>query len=160
MKKNNIVWGVLLIALGALFLADKFYHLDIVSMAKLWPLFVLIPGLLFESGYFISRGDPGLLVPGGMFTTAGAYFLVATLFFPYLFSIMWPIFPLSVAVGLFQLYIFGSREAAILIPVAILGGVSLIAFSSMVSRDFFPGFILPGILILAGLLILVKGFRK
>ncbi len=38
---------------------------------------------------------------------------------------LWPTYPLGVAIGLFQLYLFGGRDKGLLIPVGILGAVSL-----------------------------------
>jgi len=38
---------------------------------------------------------------------------------------LWPIFPIGVAIGLFQLYIFGKREKELLIPIGILSGLSI-----------------------------------
>ena len=78
---------------------------------------------------------------------------------------MWPGFIMAVAVGLFELYLFGSRDRALLIPVGILGGLSIIFFSSFSMSMLFGGryrnLLLPAVLILAGIFIMARtGFGR
>ncbi|HEX3029707.1 MAG TPA: hypothetical protein VHT34_10485, partial [Clostridia bacterium] len=72
----------------------------------------------------------------------------------------WPGYILSVAVGLFELYLFGNREKGLLIPVAILGITSLIFFENMTLRWFFDlklkNLIVAAALIILGLSIIFK----
>ena len=115
----------------------------------MWPLFLLIPGIVFELSYFIYRKDAGLLVPGGILITYGLLFLVNVNYGWHLMDNLWPIFPLGVAIGLFQLYLFGGREKGLLIPVGILGAVSLFfLFNNLLFVDF---------RLLAGILLVVIG---
>jgi len=69
-------------------------------------LFVLIAGIFFEASYFISCKDAGLLVPGGILITYGLLFLFNVYYGWNLMDNLWLIFPLGVAIGLFQLYLF------------------------------------------------------
>lgn len=163
MKRGNIIWGMLFILLGIFFLLGRFFN-NTWGIGDLWPLFILIPGLLFESGYFSSRKDPGLLVPGGILTTIGLLMLFET-FTGWRFSgYTWPIYPLSVAIGLFQLYLFTGRNTGLLVPVGILGGVTVISFLSMAlesARGILPkwfnfGLLVPVCLIVLGLIILFR----
>ena len=124
MKKINYLFGLLLLFIGVLLILANFGEIEIV-WENLWPLFLLIPGILFELSYFIYRKDAGLLVPGGILITYGLLFLVNAIYGWHLMDNLWPIFPLGVAIGLFQLYLFGGREKGLLIPVGILGAVSL-----------------------------------
>jgi len=73
-EKKNIVFGLLLIFIGLLLFAGIFLRVNFISMHYLWPLFVLIPGLLFELSYFIERRAPGILIPGGILMTIGLLF--------------------------------------------------------------------------------------
>jgi hypothetical protein len=139
-------------------------NIGFLSISNLWPLFILVPGLLFESSFFASRRDPGVLVPGGILTTIGLLFLFET-FTGWRFSeYTWPVYPLSVAIGLFQLYLYTGRNPALLIPVFILGGVSSIAFLSMVLSAvlgalpswFSFGLIVPVCLIVLGIYIMLR----
>lgn len=64
-------------------------------------------------------------MPGGILTTYGFLFLTNSIFGWHLMEKLWPIFPIGVAIGLFQLYIFGKREKELLIPIGILSGLSI-----------------------------------
>lgn len=166
-RKNNAVLGGILVILGVLFLFNNmgfisFRIWDIFKLFnKFWPAICLIlPGLMFHYGFF--RGnhrDPGLLVPGGILTVLGLAFQFNMLFGGW--HIMWPIYILSVAVGLFELYLFGNRDRGLLIPVTILGGISAIFFVSFTLPGIFSfnfgRLLIPVILIVLGLAIVFGG---
>ncbi|GLC29216.1 LiaI-LiaF-like domain-containing protein [Clostridium omnivorum] len=162
MKKSNLFWGLLLIAIGIFTLIDKIFNIHWFTMNNLWPLFILIPGLIFEFSFFVTKRDPGVLVPGGILTTIGLLFLFETFTDWGFAAYTWPIYPLAVAIGLFQLYLFGRRQSGLLIPVFILGGVSIIAFLSMFLGNMFYwlnyGLLLPIALIIVGILLLFRTF--
>jgi len=124
MKKINYLFGLFLLFIGVLLILANFGVIEI-AWDNLWPLFLLIPGIVFELSYFIYRKDAGLLVPGGILITYGLLFLVNVNYGWHLMDNLWPIFPLGPAIGLFQLYLFGGREKGLLIPVGILGAISL-----------------------------------
>jgi len=124
MKKINYIFGFLLLCIGVILILSNFGVIEII-WENLWPLFLLIPGIVFELSYFIYRKDAGLLVPGGILITYGLLFLVNVNYGWHLMDNLWPIFPLGVAIGLFQLFLFGGREKGLLIPVGILGAISL-----------------------------------
>ncbi len=124
MKKINYIVGLFLLFIGVLLILSNFGVIKII-WENLWPLFLLVPGIVFELSYFIYRKDAGFLVPGGMLITYGLLFLVNVIYGWHLMEDLWPIFPLGVAIGLLQLYIFGGREKGLLIPVGILGAISL-----------------------------------
>lgn len=154
MKKNNYLFGFFLLFLGILFILINFELINI-NWEKLWPFFLLIPGILFEVSYFIFRKDAGLLVPGGILITYGLLFFMNSLYGWQMMEKLWPIFPLGVAIGLFQLYFFGNREKELLIPIGILTGVSLFfIINNFISINF--GLLVGSILIVAGLWIIVK----
>jgi len=155
LKRSNYIWGIILILLGIIFLLANLNILDI-DFYEFWPLFLLAPGLIFELSYFINRRDPGLLVPGGMFTTYGILFYINIFYGWHWMAYLWPVFPLGVAIGLFQLYLFGGRQGALLIPVGIIGGFSLIALSFTISFIDF-NLVMAAILIITGILVV---FRK
>ena len=148
MKKINYLFGLLLLCIGVILILANFGVMEI-AWDNLWPLFLLIPGIFFELSYFISRKDAGLLVPGGILITYGLLFLVNVNYGWHLMDNLWPIFPLGVAIGLFQLFLFGGREKGLLIPVGILGAISLFfLINNLLFIDF---------RLLAGILLLLIG---
>lgn len=162
MRRNNMFWGILLIVFGILILINRIYGIHLISINYLWPLFILIPGLSFELGYFSRRRDAGLLVPGGILTTIGLLFLFQTYTNWRLAEIIWPICVLSVAIGLLQLYVFGHRHLGLLIPVFILGCIGGIGLVSILFGAFLPwlnyNLLLPIVFILLGIYILLKNY--
>lgn len=174
MNRTGKVLGSIFIILGVLFLLKNLniigpfwsyinigYIMSIVF--KFWPvLFLFIPGILFHLGFFSGRKrDPGVLVPGGILLILGAAFQINMLFGGW--DIMWPVYILSVAFGLFELYAFGTRDRGLLIPISILTGLSVLFFISfsanrLLSFNTKP-FIVPVALIGIGLLVLFGGKR-
>lgn len=164
MRRKNYFWGVILILIGVGAILNNIYNITFFTISHLWPIFVLIPGLSFEAGYFSRRKEPGLLVPGGIFTTIGTLFLFETFTNWHFARYTWPVYPLAVAIGLLQLYLFGGRESGILVPVFILTTVSVVAFSIMLFGNIFywvnASLIIPIIFIAAGVYMLSKNFSK
>ena len=65
--------GIVLIALGAIFLLGRFVDLG----AALWPLFVMAPGLALLAWALLGgRGSAGLAVPGSIVTMVGLVLLI------------------------------------------------------------------------------------
>ena len=169
MSRTGKVLGSIFIILGVLFLLNSlniiepiWRYFNIGSIISLfWPaLFLLLPGLLFHLGYFSGkRRDPGVLVPGGILLVLGAAFQINMLFGGW--DIMWPVYIFSVAFGLFELYAFGTRERGLLIPIGIIGGLSVLFFISfsanrLLSFNTKP-FVVPYVLIGIGLMVLFGG---
>ena len=154
MNRILYVWGILLVVVGILFLLSNLGFVEI-SWIHLWPLFLLVPGILLEFGFFIYRKDAGLLVPGGILTTYGLLFLANVMYGWQWMEYLWPVFLLGVALGLFQLYLFGERERGLLIPVGILTALSLFfLFDHLITLHF--GLIAGIVLIVVGLGLIVK----
>ena len=161
MKNKNNFWGFFLIIVGLLLFISKLFSIQLFNMGRLWPIFVLIPGLCFNFAYFSTRKGPGVLVPGGILTTIGLLFFFETMTNWHFAGYTWPIYPLAVAVGLFQLYIFGGRKRELLIPVGILTLVSATSFTSMIFGNINTSLVVPAILVLLGVyLIFGKGHGK
>lgn len=163
-RKSTVIIGLVLIFLGVAFLLKNFgifeIYFDIFDIgfiiSRFWPLFLIIPGLVFHYSFFTAKtSDPGLLVPGGILLTMGITCQLSMLFG--LWSYLWPGFILAVAVGLFELYLFGNREKGLLIPVFILGGLSLIFFAMMFGRIWIlRTYLIPAILIIGGIMIVTR----
>lgn len=126
---GKTVIGPLLVLAGLCLLFVPGKYLEPGKLIELlWPsMFILPVGILFHLGYFHgNRQLYGLLVPGGILLTVALVCQIATLFD--IWHIMWPGFILAPAVGLLELYVFGIRQKALLIPVSILTLVSLTFF--------------------------------
>lgn len=164
MKTKDLLWGVLFILAGAFLLFGKFVSMDFLNISRLWPLFVLVPGLIFELSYFFENKNAGLLVPGGILTTIGILFLFETYTSWHFAAYTWPVYILGVAIGLFQLYWFGGKQRGLLIPVAILTLVAGCSILTMISRTIFSWFdysyLLSVIFILLGIYLLIRNRKK
>jgi hypothetical protein len=164
MNNKNYFSGLFLIAIGILLLIARIFNIQLFHTERLWPIFVLIPGLCFNLVYFSTRRSPGLLVPGGILTTIGLLFFFETMTSWHFSEYTWPIYPLAVAVGLFQLYIFGRGKRGLLIPIGILTLVSATSFICMIFGNIFriinTSLILPTIFILIGIFLIFKKGQK
>ena len=172
MNRTGKVLGSIFIIIGVLFLLENFNIIDpiwsyinigfVMSLiGKFWPLlFLVLPGVWFHLGFFTGRKrDPGVLVPGGILLVLGVAFQINMLFGGW--DIMWPVYIFSVAFGLFELYVFGTRDRGLLIPIGILGGLSVLFFMSfsagrLLSFNMKP-LVVPIILIGVGLIVLLGG---
>lgn len=128
LRKQNLI-APLLILIGIFLLMNSGKDIGTGSIfGYFWPTFFLIPlGVFFHWMYFslIGRGI-GLLVPGGILLTAGLTCQIAIVTDSWI--TMWPGFILAPAVGLFELYWFGTRNKYLLIPINILAVLSFIFF--------------------------------
>jgi len=165
MDKRNTNLGIALILIGSLLFANRYFELNIFSMKYFWPLFILIPGLVFEAGFFLSGRNTGLLVPGGILTTIGLLFFFEVFTDWNFAEYTWPVYIFSVAVGLAQLYLFGGRQRGLLVSAAILSLMAFVSFLMAVFGGLLTWLnystIIPIILILAGVYILAgRGIVK
>lgn len=155
MKKNNVILGVILLILGGIALLNNLgiTHYSL-SVWRLWPLVLLLPGLSFELSYFNKNGPVGLLVPGGILTTYGSLFMFCSFFGYGHMAYLWPLFLGGVGVGLFQLYYFGNRDRALFyVSASFLGFATLAIFFSMLSLK--GSFVLPIVLIVIGTMMIL-----
>jgi hypothetical protein len=154
------VFGGLFLVFGLILTLGIFTDSPYASMVFLWPLFVLIPGIIFEAIYFSKRENPALLVPGGILIVIGLLFIFEVFTFWRLSAYTWPVYLVAVAIGLFQLYAFGPRKQGVLFAALILSGLSVVFVSSMVCdlvfRVPFYKLFLPIALICLGLAFLFK----
>lgn len=164
MKNKQYIWGIALLIIGVLGLLSSLFNLNIFSIENLWPLFILIPGLCFELGYFSTGKAPGILVPGGILTTLGALFFFENLTNWMFSEYTWPVYLLAVAIGLFQLYLFGGREKTLLIPVGILTTIAVVAFATITLGNIFywvtSSVVWSVLLILAGCILVFRSLIK
>jgi hypothetical protein len=65
-------------------------------MQNIWPFFIIAPGLGFLLMYFFGKKELGLLIPGGILSALGLFFLVGTTEYEYL----WPILLIAAGIAL------------------------------------------------------------
>jgi hypothetical protein len=161
MNKRTI-FGPVLILLGVYLFLNPGEKLGAGTIfEKFWPVLFVIPlGLFFHWLYFgmTGRKGTGLLIPGGILFAAGVTCQIAILFDGWQY--MWPGFIMAVAIGLFEFYWFGSRNKWILLPINILGVISILFFAvfsigSLFNRLSFYQPIIAVTVILAGSYLLV-----
>lgn len=153
MKTIRYLVGLLLILIGGFSLITYIFHLNNELIHHLWFLCVLIPGLYFEMNYFQTRKNPGQLVPGGILTVIGLLFCFEILTRWDYSNYTWPIYLLSVAFGLFQLYLYDHQDKGLLIPITIL---CLISFLFYLQLFISSSLLLAIFLIIIGLYILLR----
>jgi hypothetical protein len=161
--KLKLIYGLLFLVLGVVALLAAINAIEL-SWDYFWPLFLLIPGLTFEYNFFSKKGkhseDPGILIPGGILITISILFYINIFFGWHLMDLLWPVFILAPAIGLFQFYLFGSRNKGLLIPVGILTGIGLFSLIiTMLNIDFFI-YIFSIILIAIGVYFIFKGIKR
>lgn len=124
----RMLTGAALIVLGGFLFMNRGQQFDIgMIFAYWWPSIFIVPvGLFFHWLYFsmLHRKWSGLLIPGGIIFTVGVVCQISVITDGWAY--MWPGFILAVAIGLFEFYWFGPRNKYLLIPICIIGGISLL----------------------------------
>ncbi|MHB1296053.1 MAG: hypothetical protein ACYC4R_13775 [Anaerolineae bacterium] len=111
----NIVIGFVLLAFGVIFLLGQFLRVNFWGVA--WPLFIIVPGLMFFVGMFLGgKSVSGLAIPGSIVTTVGLILLFQNTFnlwesWAYAWAL---IFPTAVGVGILIHGIWGGHPQAVI----------------------------------------------
>lgn len=98
---GTIVVGLGLVLLGLMFLAAQYLRINLLGLG--WPLFVLVPGLLFFVGMLLGgRSVGGLAIPGSLVTVTGLLLFYQNLFNHFeSWAYAWAlVFPTAVGLGL------------------------------------------------------------
>lgn len=160
MKNSHSALGVLLLVIGSIMLLNNTNVLTF-DIELFWPLFMIVPGIGFHLSYFSGRNqnNASVLMPGAILTIYGLYFLFSILTGWQFSDLLWPVFPLGVGVGFYELYAFGSGRKQHLNTAILLVSLSLFAFVITVfSLNF--NYMFPVILIGAGLMVVYQSSIK
>jgi hypothetical protein len=150
--RSSIWLGVLLIIIGALFLAANFLE---IRWRDLWPT-LLFAGAAMNIVIFLGdRRNYGVLMPATILLIYGVLFQYCALAGWWRMSELWPAFILGPGVGLLMMYLFGKRESGLLIPAFILIGLSAVFFVAFGPLRYY-GRYWPVVLIVVGILLLLK----
>jgi hypothetical protein len=154
MERNRFSIGLIVLLVGVVILLGEFGVFNFMA-AVFWPIFVLVPGLLFHYLFFTRLMPSGVLIPGGILITYSIMFFLCNIFGWELMGFLWPGFILGVAIGLYEYYLFdhykpsGAKVAAMILAViaAVFFGFTL--FFSAGKYFIAAGLILIGIFMIA-----------
>ncbi|RNA70236.1 LiaI-LiaF-like domain-containing protein [Alteribacter keqinensis] len=159
-RRNNLLPGLILIALGAYFFARQMgWHIPLSDTLFSWPSILLIAGLLF-CGQAWSNKDDGQLFSGLVMTGLGIQFHAVHTYG--LWSHHWAYFTLIIGIAFLAKYFFSRRDGWV--PGIILTALSILSLfyqgTVVLIRESLGSFAQywPVLLILAGVYILF--FRK
>ncbi|NOX36677.1 MAG: hypothetical protein GXO78_03990 [Calditrichaeota bacterium] len=143
-RAKSFIWGVLFLLAGILFLLR---NLDIIyfDMEDTWPVFLLIPGILFWYFWYIDRSNYRLLMPGTILIVYALYFFFEQQIMYRMVDRLWPVFILGPGLGFWAMYFLGSRQTRYFRSGAILVGFSVLFFILSLDERFFLPLLLIGI---------------
>ncbi|MDF2533568.1 MAG: hypothetical protein K0Q65_3149, partial [Clostridia bacterium] len=98
--------------------------------------------------------------PAGILTTYGVMAYIVAFFGWGTMASLWPFILLGIAIGLLELYLFGTRDKGLLIPISILGGLGLMLLTKTYFFFDLKKVVIPAILVILGVLILSKREHK
>ncbi|MNC17032.1 hypothetical protein D3C75_648970 [compost metagenome] len=129
MTRNNYSVGLLLIGIAVILLLGKLGVFSFLG-GLLWPVFILLPGVVFHFLYFSRVLPAGVLVPGGILVTYSLMFFFCNIFGWGAMSYLWPGFIFGVAVGLYELHLFDRHAGkAVFTSAMILAVISAVFFA-------------------------------
>lgn len=168
-KTGSIVLGLVLI-IPSIFILLKnigifnlfaYFKMDFWSLLHwYWPtIFLVLPGIILHIVFLPKVKDhEAMLFFAGVFLVSG---LVAQISYTYqLWTKLWPGFILSIAIGMFELYLFGKGSKGILIFVSIFTGLSALFFSKIFYNYYNKELIFPILFIVTGLIIMFGSKTK
>jgi len=132
--KEKIFIGSVLILAGVLFLLS---NLEILSLEKFWPIFVLAPGILFIFMFYKEGKNIGYLMPATICTIYGLLFFYCEFSDWDSLSYLWPIFIMAPGIGFLLMYFFGGYQKGFLIAGSIISFISLVFLGLMDTSTFF-----------------------
>lgn len=115
-NRTSFYMGLILILIGGGALYNSLFLENLFTIENLWPLFILLPGLYLEIDYFTNyrRRDASVLIPGGILTLTGIYFMVKE-FIPLMDSVTSPVFMVIIGVALLQYYAAKPEDRGMLV---------------------------------------------
>lgn len=158
MSKNQYAVGLLFLAVGLVILLGKLGLFAFIG-TNIWPLFVLIPGILMHVLFFGRLLPAFMLIPGAILTINALIFFFCIAFGWSYMQFMWPFFIFGVAVGLYEYHLFEMSHPKFPLTVAII--LALVAASFFVIMVFWGWgmYIIAAGLIVAGGWMMTAGRR-
>ena len=126
-SKKDLTLGLFIVAAGVFILLGKLGVFGFLGRT-LWPLLLLLPGLLLHVLYFGRRFSATILIPAGILTVYGLLFLICSFWGWDLMRSLWPLLILGIGVGLYEYYAFETPRPGAALPMA----VGLILLSAVI----------------------------
>lgn len=161
-KKQSFAWGIILVLIGAVLLADQF--LPNVTLYFDWPWIVMGVGIVFLLFAFITRTG-GLAIPGCIVGGIGAILYYQNLTGNWeTWEFAWALIPGFVGVGIALAALIQPSEhkdgwqASIILLV--ISAVLFMIFGGSAFFGFNTDFVWPAVIIAFGLYLLIRGFLR
>lgn len=166
LNQQNKIGAFILIGIGAFFLLGQIF--DFSFLGTLWPVFILIPGLVFlYAGSNGNKDTVGLMVPGTVITGTAVIFFYQSLTGHWeSWAYIWSLYPVFVGLALTYMGQQRSNEREVnvgrgMVRYGLLGFIVLyLFFEVLIFNGIGSGiaqFIFPALLIGAGIYMLKGG---
>lgn len=148
--RNERLVGIFIVIAGLVILLGQLGFFSFLGR-NFWPLILIIPGIILHLLYFFRNTSAVILVPAGIMTVYGIFFLICSIWGWHLTASLWPVFIIGVALGLFEYALFEyPRPAVIYRTSIILLGVSIVLlFITMLTTGFV--YVIAALLIFVGI---------
>lgn len=152
---NKLTTGIFILVAGIVILLGKWGVFSFL-LKTLWPLLLLIPGIILHLWHFYRKGSAELLLPGGIMVVYSIIFFIGIIGGWGTLKYIWPGFLLGIAIGLFEYDRFGTRhQPGVLAGAIILGVVSLVLLSLLLF-SWSVIYLLAILLIIVGIYLIVS----
>ncbi|WP_224753248.1 hypothetical protein [Paenibacillus terricola] len=151
--------GIALLGAGLVILLGKSGFFSFIG-SVLWPVILLIAGILLHVLYFGRMLPTVALVPAGTLSVYGLLFLFCSVFGWSSFHQLWPFVLFGPAAGLYEYYAFEPFKPRLALQLAVgLGAVTVVAFGFILISSW-SIYVIGLVLIGAGLWLTVGRGRK
>jgi hypothetical protein len=161
--RTGVIGGAILVAIGALFLAQELFSLDFGRYG--WPFFIIGPGLLLFGGMVVGgRGAGDFAIPASIVTTVGLILFTQNLTGHFeSWSYAWTLIMISVGIGqqIAGRWNGNAKQVREGREVALLGLVFFLGFGTFFELIIFRSialapYVLPAVLIIGGAALVVR----
>jgi hypothetical protein len=155
---KNFILGFILILVGGFLLIQKLLGIDISVWNFIWPLFLLVPGILMHAKYNRAGNSSNNYLLAGILVTFGLVFLINNITNGAYSNLLSFGYPLGIGIGFLENYTFGQKKSSDLS----IGIIFVVVAIYILLKAIFPGayylrdYILPGGLICFGIMVLIK----
>lgn len=131
MNKQSAAVGIWILAAGLIILLGKLGVFSFIG-AIFWPILILIVGILLHVLFFGGIVPAVTLVPAGILTGSSLLLMIGNWFGWGSMRYIWPLFLLSIAIGLYEFAVFGVGKNRTVWNAAMgIGALSLLLFAIM-----------------------------